>query len=86
MVIPVGEYILFKQIIDSEKGGVILPDSSQQTNGFKVVDVGDAVTRIKKGDFIAFKPSLPIAIKNEGVEKDLFLIKEGDVIARLQEL
>ncbi len=84
IVIPLNDMVLFQQIKkDTTEGGLILPESAQKNHGFKVVDMGDEVKKTKKGDFIAFVPGKPIAMGNEGIDKNLFLIKEEDIIARI---
>ena len=85
ILIPCQNYVLFKQIKKGEsEGGVALPESAQQTVGFKVLDLGPDVKNIKKGDYISFKVNAPIAVTDIDTEKDIFLIKEEEIIARIQ--
>ena len=81
IVVPVGDYVLFKQIKKSETdGGIILPDAVPQDFGFRVLSVGEDVKRCKKGDDIIFPAKTPIQIMNEGCEKDIYLIEEKFIV------
>ena len=87
IVVPVGDYILFRQIKKSmTDGGIALPDTAAQDFGFRVLSVGKDVKRCKKGDDIIFPAKVPIKIMNEGCEKDIYLIEEKFIIGIIKRI
>ena len=87
IITPVANYVLFKQIKkDMTVSGIVLPDTVAQDFGFRVLSVGKDVKRCKKGDDIIFPAKTPIQIKNEGCEKDIYLIEEKFIVGTIKRI
>ena len=87
LVIPVGKMILYKELKrGTTEGGVLIPEKAQKEYGCKVVEIGDKVTSIKKGDIILHASPTISRVTYEGIEEGLCLIEEDKIIARIQSL
>jgi co-chaperonin GroES (HSP10) len=80
---PLWNQVLFRIIkADRTEGGLHLPESAKMERGCKVVEIGDDVKRVKKGDTIIFKSKELANVKDDnGDLTDLYLLPETDIIA-----
>lgn len=87
-VIPVGEMVLLRAIrSDVSQGGVVLPESTRANRslGHLVLEVGDDVTRCEAGDIVIIHGNGAF-ITMDGIEEDLFLVKEDQILGRLEDI
>jgi len=91
---PVGEFILVRLTkVSKTRGGIVLPGTADRQITI-VVDVGDAVTKVKvgeqeiprfsKGDEVVLHIPNVITLKNQEVEEDLVLVHEDQICCILK--
>lgn len=80
MIKPTYGRILIEEILE-EKKGIIIPDSAKEKKSGKgkVVEVGEGVEDIKKGDLVLFADYQPDRIKVD--DKEYLFAKEDDIMA-----
>ena len=94
MIRPINSHILVEQIVEEKThGGIIIPDVAQKKSGIGIVkELGDGHlledgTRlpcsVKVGDKIAFMTHYMMPA--DKTNKNLFLIKEGDILGLIEE-
>jgi co-chaperonin GroES (HSP10) len=67
---------------ERSKGGIVLPDSSRDVSQFgQVVDFGEMVTDIQRGDFVLFSGYAAPCVATNDSGEDLVFLKSFDVFA-----
>ncbi|MBI5274774.1 MAG: co-chaperone GroES [Chlamydiales bacterium] len=94
MVRPLGNRILVKREIETSKGGILLPESSQEKpKQGEVVAVGPGKVDdqghhqkmlVKEGDTIVFSSYAGTKISLKGDEGEYLIMTEDDVLAVLE--
>ncbi len=82
MIKPVKKYLLLEKvkIENISKSGIILSESkSDEKNVALVIDVGEDVTEIKKGNKVIFESYKTKNISHE--QQDYLILSEDDVLA-----
>jgi co-chaperonin GroES (HSP10) len=89
VIIPKADWLTFTQNITKNDSGIVLPDSAKDLDLCKniVEHVGDKVTRVKPGDEIIIlqKTASKMHFPERDIKKDLFIVKEENVIAVIEE-
>ena len=89
VIIPKADWITFTQNITKNNAGIVLPDSAKDLDLCKniVENVGEKVTRVKPGDeiIILTKTASRLNFPERDVKKDLFIVKEENIIAVIEE-
>jgi co-chaperonin GroES (HSP10) len=87
-IVPLGEMVLLKAIrADRTQGGVMLPEEAQakRSLGHMVIAVGEDVSLVEVGD-VAIIHGNGAFVTMDGVEDDMFLIKEEQILGRLEDI
>lgn len=85
MIKPLKNNIIIKLIEEKEEktqGGILLPKPQRKTKKYKIINLGEAVSTVKKGDIVMIESHAGYKVEY-GAEADetLLLIHEADIIA-----
>jgi co-chaperonin GroES (HSP10) len=70
---------------ERSKGGIVLPDSSRDVSQFgQVVDFGEMVTDIQRGDFVLFSGYAAPCVATNDSGDDLVFLKQQDLFATVE--
>jgi co-chaperonin GroES (HSP10) len=88
-IVPVADWVVFRQIIEKNEAGIILPESAKDSDLCKnvVVAIGELVERVSPGEeiIILSKVASKLHFPERDIEKDLFIVKEENIIAVIKE-
>jgi co-chaperonin GroES (HSP10) len=89
VIVPVADWVLFRQIIEENESGILLPEIARDGNLCKnvVVSIGEDVDRVNPGDeiIIMAKVASKLHFPERNIEKDLFIVKQENIIAVIKE-
>jgi len=89
VIVPVADWVLFRQIITKNEAGIILPEIAKDSDLCKnvVVSIGEDVDRVNEGDeiIIMSKVAHKLHFPERDIEKDLFIVKQENIIAVIKE-
>ncbi len=80
MLQPLGKRLLVKAYKETSKKSVLILDDPEPWK-YQVIEIGDDITKIAKGDFVVIGSygSMPITYK----EEKYLIVEEGHVLAKV---
>jgi co-chaperonin GroES (HSP10) len=87
-IIPLGDMVLLKAIrADKTQSGIAIPKvvQAKRSLGHRVIGIGEEVERVKVGD-VAIIHGNGAFVTMDGVEDDMFLIEEEQILGRLEDI
>jgi len=78
MLMPIGKRIIVKPI-EAKAGTLIL--TNQKPSQYQILEIGDEVTKVKKGDTIYLEKHYGAEIEHE--KEKFMVIEEGTILAKL---
>jgi len=84
-VFPLGDIVLLRIKSEDEFAGIVLPDTVKENASCVVVEeVGEKVTRVKKGDEVLLLPQSAIKFELPQIDNNLMVVREEAVLAVLK--